>query len=144
MGYPMFFGGDVATLPVTDNPNVEGGAYATVPDYAKLLLMHLRGGLCGDERVLEEASVERMQEDRIATYGGVTYREEIPGYGFGWFVHRDDPGQFENRGAHGSVAWIDTELGYGVFFAIEATNQAGTDIRNATQPSLEDVFAVGR
>ncbi len=57
---------------MTDNPNIEGGGYANVSDYGKLLLMHLRCGLCGEERVLSEDAVARMQEDRLAEYGGTS------------------------------------------------------------------------
>ena len=69
--YPQEFDADPATLAPTDNPNMEGGAYITAPDYAELLLMHLRGGRCGDRQVLSSAAIDRMHADRIAEiYGG--------------------------------------------------------------------------
>ncbi len=73
LNYPSLFDGDVTRLVPTDNPNMEGGAYVTTGDYAKLLLMQLRGGMCGDEQVLSQASLDRMHSDRIgAVYGGET------------------------------------------------------------------------
>ena len=68
--YPTAFDADPSTLQATENPNMEGGAYVTPGDYAKLLLMHLRGGRCGDEQVLSQAALDRMHADRIGpTYG---------------------------------------------------------------------------
>ena len=37
LGYPVFFQADVANLPVTENPSIEGGAYTTLGDYGKVL-----------------------------------------------------------------------------------------------------------
>ena len=61
----MRFQGDPANLPSSDNPNVERGLYIDAADYGKLLLMHLRDGQCDGGRVLSEAAVRRMREDRI-------------------------------------------------------------------------------
>ena len=69
--YPVEFNSDPSTLIDTDNPNLEGGAYITAPDYGQLLLMHLRNGLCGDEQVLSQEALDTMHADRIAAaYGG--------------------------------------------------------------------------
>ncbi len=73
--YPDGFGGTgPSVLAATDNPNMEGGAYIDPPDYAELLLMHLRGGRCGDTQVLTDAAVDRMHADRIGqTFDGETF-----------------------------------------------------------------------
>lgn len=125
--YPAGFGGDPANLLPTDNPNMEGGAYASVADYGKLLLMHLRGGRCGDTRVLSEASVRRMREDRIIAYGGDT-GTGFEGYGFGWWIDRERPELAIDPGAYGAYAWIDEARGYGVFFGIEANTALGAEL----------------
>lgn len=125
--YPVEFAGDPATLRATDNPNMEGGAYTNVADYAKLLLMHLRGGECADGRVLSEAAVRRMHSDRIASYGGST-GAAFEGYGFGWWVDRDQPSLVIDPGAYGAYAWLDEERGYGAFFALEADTGLGTEL----------------
>ncbi|MBY0276864.1 beta-lactamase family protein, partial [Candidatus Binatia bacterium] len=125
--YPIDFAGDPSTLRPTDNPNMEGGAYANVADYAKLVLMHLRGGRCDGGRVLSEAAVRRMHTDRIASYGGTT-GTAFEGYGFGWWVDRDRPSLTIDPGAYGAYAWIDEERGYGAFFALEANTGVGTEL----------------
>jgi len=125
--YPEGFGGDPATLLPTDNPNMEGGAYATIGDYGKLLLMHLRGGTCGDRRVLSESSVRRMREDRIALYGAST-GTGYEGYGFGWWIDRDNPALAIDPGAYGAYAWIDEERGYAGFFALENNTAIGAEL----------------
>jgi CubicO group peptidase (beta-lactamase class C family) len=138
VAYPGFFTGDVSTLPKTDNPSIEGGAYVQARDYGKILLMHLRGGLCGSTRVLSEAAVARMQEDRIGeVYGGSTGRDTLAGYGMGWWVDRAHPGVVVDPGAYGAVAYLDNTRGYGVFIAVE---QSVGDLVAATKPALDALF----
>ena len=122
-GYPEMFDGDVTKLVPTDNPNMEGGAYVTTGDYAKLLLMQLHGGMCGDEQVLSQASLDRMQSDRIgAVYGGET--QTGSGYGMGWWVDRTS-GLLTDPGAFGAVPWLDLEDGYGAYLVIESDAATG-------------------
>jgi CubicO group peptidase (beta-lactamase class C family) len=140
--YPVGFGGDPSTLLPTDNPNMEGGAYIDVGDYAKLLLMHLRGGECDGARVLSEAAVRRMHGDRIASYGGST-GTAFEGYGFGWWVDRDQPSLIIDPGAYGAYAWLDDERGYGVFFALEANTGTGTELFVRLLPLVTSLFDAG-
>jgi CubicO group peptidase (beta-lactamase class C family) len=140
-GYPSFFMASVANLDRTANPNIEGGAYVTVPDYARILLMHLRGGRCGDTRVLSEAAVVRAQQDRIGpAYGGMTQDPTMPGYGLGWWVDRAHPGVVSDPGAYGSVAWLDNPRGYGAFIALESTATLGVQLRIQAKPILDAIF----
>ncbi len=121
--YPLQFNGDVTRLAPTDNPNMEGGAYLTTGDYAQLLLMQLRGGKCGDDQVLSQASLDRMQSDRIGeVYGG----EARPGmgYGMGWWVDKTS-GLINDPGAFGAVPWLDLEDGYGAYLVIESDATTG-------------------
>lgn len=139
LAYPAFFDGDPSLLPETDNPNIEGGAYINVEDYATLLLMHLRGGLCGDKRVLSEDAVERMQADRISVYGGSTPDPSRAGYGFGWWVDRDAP-VVVDPGAYGAVAALDLGRGYGVFIALESASDVGVSLFDEVKPALDSAF----
>ncbi len=121
--YPLMFGADVTRLVPTDNPNMEGGAYITPGDYAALLLMQLRDGMCGDEQVLSPDALDRMQSDRIGeVYGG----EARPGsgYGMGWWVDKAS-GMINDPGAFGAVPWLDVEDGYGAYLVIEADATTG-------------------
>lgn len=127
LGYPIGFDGDPETLEPTENPNMEGGLYTSVRDYGELLLMHLRGGTCGGNRVLSEESVWRMQEDRIQqVYDGSAGRGQ--GYGMGWWVSRDRPGWVSDGGAYGSFPWIDNERGYAAFSVIEGNSGVGSQL----------------
>ncbi len=139
LSYPTFFQGDPANLDPTENPSLEGGAYTTVEDYGKVLLMHLRGGLCGDTRVLSEAAVARMQEDRIASYNGGT-GGALGGYGMGWWVDRDHPGNVADPGAYGAIPWLDNPRNYGAFIALEAGAGNGAEIMNIAKPLADAVF----
>lgn len=135
LGYPSFFDGDPEDLDPTTNPNVEGGAYTDVRSYGEILLMHLRGGTCDGGRVLSEASVAAMQEDRIGRiYGGTSVDPTLPGYGLGWFVSRDEPGVVADQGAFGALPWIDNENGYGVMVIVEATPGATAGLRERLSP----------
>lgn len=128
-GYPDGFDGHPGVLMPSANPNMEGGAYVSIGDYGKLLLMHLRGGLCGDQRVLSEAAVRELHADRIAAmYDGSTGSNFVDGYGMGWWISREVPGLILDPGAYGSTAWIDEERGYGGFLVIEQTSDLGSEL----------------
>jgi CubicO group peptidase (beta-lactamase class C family) len=121
--YPKSFNADPATLQPTDNPNMEGGAYLAPGDYAKLLLMHLRGGRCDGGQVLSQAALDRMHADRIGpAYGGATPLGS--GYGMGWWVDRAT-GRLTDPGAYGAVPWLDLDDGYGAYLVIEADSGTG-------------------
>lgn len=139
--YPSFFDGDPSNLDATENPSVEGGAYTTAEDYGRILLMHLRGGECDGTQVLSTASVERMQRDRIGeVYGGTTIDPSLPGYGFGWWLDRDNPGIVADGGAYGSMPWLDLARGYGAMIILEGEATQGPLARIATKPALDAIF----
>jgi CubicO group peptidase (beta-lactamase class C family) len=157
VGYPETLNGNPDLLPVTSNPSIEGGMYTTVEDYGKLLLMHLRGGMCGETRVLSEAAVERMRMDRILSYGGSTeeqmrlilrgadpdaldYALNASGYGLGWWVDRAHPGVVFDPGAFGSQVWLDVPRGYGVLIAIEGNVVLGAELAHVAKPLADAVF----
>ena len=104
-----------------DNPSIEGGAISNLQDYAKLLLMHLNGGVCGETRVLSEESVAAMRVDRGGKHGEP--------YGLGWWiVPAEDGGEpylFWDPGAFGSVVWLDTARMIGGFVAIDVYTSIG-------------------
>jgi CubicO group peptidase (beta-lactamase class C family) len=136
--YPTTFQGVEANLQVTSNPSIEGGAYVTAPDYAKVLLMHLRGGMCDGGRVLSDASVLAMQEDRIAKYGGMTGNPLANGYGLGWWLATADR-VISDPGAYGAYPWLDLERGYGAMILIEVTSTVGGQLAAATKPVLDAI-----
>lgn len=123
-GYPAGFDGDPGNLLPTDNPNMEAGVYTDMADYGALLLMHLRGGLCGDNRVLSEDAVRQLHADRIGeAYGGSAGVQT--GYGMGWWIDRFGGSRILDPGAYGSTAWLDEDRGYGGFLVIERTSGRG-------------------
>ncbi len=133
--YPRSFNADPATLQPTDNPNMEGGAYLAPRDYAKLLLMHLRGGRCDANQVLSQAALDRMHADRIGpVYGG----EALPGtgYGMGWWVDRAS-GRISDPGAYGAVPWLDLDDGYGAYLVLEADSGTGLELAGLLFDAVE-------
>ncbi len=142
--YPAGIDGDVTVLAPTDNPNMEGGAYVTPPDYAELLLMHLRDGRCGETQVLSPEAVERMHTDRVGpAYGGTKKDGEPTAYGLGWWVDEDDPAIIEDGGAFGAVPWLDLDDGYGVFLLVERTNKDGQRLADTIAPLVEEQLGSG-
>ena len=139
--YPEFFQADLANLDPTDNPNLEGGMYSTIEDYAQILLMHLRGGTCGENRVLSEASVARMQEDRIAdAYDGTTTLDPtMPGYGLGWWMTRPKT-IISDTGAYGASPWMDVTRGYAAMFLMEGKAEQGALFRIESTPIIEQIL----
>lgn len=97
-----------------DNAHIEGGAITNLQDYAKLLLMHLHGGRCGDTQVMSPESVAFMQENRAAHLG--------VNYGMGWWLIPGDAQRSTvvyDPGAFGAVSWLDMERGIGGYVAID-------------------------
>ncbi len=129
-GYPVGFDGDLSKVPVTDNPNLEGGAYTTSGDYGKLLLMHLRDGLCGENEVMSAAAVDTLHTDRLLEVLGpdvVTGFGGLDGYGYGWWHDRSTPAVLLDPGAWGATAWLDTDRKYAGFILVEDSS-AGTPL----------------
>jgi len=128
--YPDVGDDVVSLLAPTENPSILGGAYTTADDLAVLLLMQLRDGMCGDERVLSTESLDRMHEDRVArVYDGgnelLDPETFLPtgvvwGYGMGWNTDRLT-GRLGAASPFGQQAWLDLDNGYGVLLLLEAT-----------------------
>jgi len=120
------------------NPNMEAGAISNLDDYAKILMMHLNGGVCGEERVLSQEAIDEMRTDRGTAVGG-------PAYGFGWWItlpeDDTDPSLFYDPGAYGAVAWIDLECGYGAYFALETSSEDGMELYSRVRPEAENALA---
>jgi CubicO group peptidase (beta-lactamase class C family) len=135
--YPTAFDGDPATLAPVDNPNMEGGAYTTTGDYAELLLLHLRDGMCGDTQVLSPDALDRMHRDRVAEAYAGDAATDNPGYGMGWWVDRES-GRISDPGAFGTVPWLDLENGYGAYLVIEATSILGQGLAEQLFGPVED------
>ncbi len=125
--YPVEFEADPSTLKVTDNPNMEGGAYINAGDYASLLLMQLRGGKCGDTSVLSQDAIDTMHRDRIGDVYSGNAGDPDTGYGMGWWVHRDT-GLLTDNGAYGTVPWLDLDGGFGAYLVVEATGELGSHL----------------
>ena len=72
--------------------------------------------------MLSQASLDRMQSDRIGeVYGGTTRRDRG---GMGWWVDNTS-GLLTDPGAFGAVPWLDLEDGYGAYLVIEADATTG-------------------
>ena len=115
-------------LAPTETPAILGGAYTTADDAAALLLMYLRDGMCGDERVLSTESLDRMTEDRIArVYDGGSPPDpfgRVWGYGMGWYTDRET-GRTGNAGIFGSNMSIDRDDGIAALLILESSWAVG-------------------
>jgi hypothetical protein len=87
---------------------------------AKLLLMHLRDGMCEENRVISREAVLSMQADRA---GDISPNS----YGLGWWMSRrswmaEEDGLYllRDTGKYGSIAWLDTKRMIGGFVPIDA------------------------
>lgn len=139
--YPVEFDGDPSVLSDTANPNMEGGAYITAPDYAQLLLMHLRDGRCGDAQVLSADALAQMHADRIGdVYGGSAGSS---GYGMGWWIDRAS-GRLTDQGAYGAVPWLDLDSGHGAYLVVEADGATGIALADQLFGPVADAVTAGR
>ncbi len=139
--YPPEFDGNTSLLVDTDNPNIEGGAYITSGDYAKLLLMQLRGGRCDGGQVLSAEALDWMHADRIGdVYDGSAGPNM--GYGMGWWVDRTT-GRLTDPGAYGAVPWLDLDDGYGGYLVIEADAGTGNELASMLYGPVEEILGTG-
>lgn len=108
------FDGNPASLIGRENPHLEGGAISNLQDYAKLLLLHLREGRCGETQVASPESLAKMRENRSPSDANL--------YGMGWFILPGENGQatiYYDPGAFGAIAWLDMERNIGGYVAID-------------------------
>ena len=117
-GNPWFdlnsFDGNPDSLIGKQNAHVEGGAITSLQDYAKLLMLHLRDGQCGDSQVVSAESLALMRENLAGDLG--------TDYGMGWWIIPGEDGEstiYYDPGAFGAVSWIDLERGIGGYVAID-------------------------
>lgn len=113
------FDGNPDSLIGKQNAHIEGGAITNMRDYAKILLMHLRGGRCGDNQVLSQESVDFMQIDRAGDLG-------TP-YGMSWWIESGDEDTsaiYYDPGAFGAISWVDMERGIGGYVGIDDYSRA--------------------
>ncbi len=136
-GYPTVFAGDPDGVAETANPNIEGGGYVSMTDYAQLMLMHLRGGTCGDNQVLSQESLDTMHADRVsAVYDGNAGGPGF-GYGMGWWVDRET-GRISDGGAFGTVPWLDLDDGYGAYIVIEDESDTGQALKTEIEELVHE------
>jgi CubicO group peptidase (beta-lactamase class C family) len=140
--YPPDFDGDVGLLAPTDNPHMEGGLYIAPPDYAELLLLHLRGGRCGDTQVFTTDSLAALHTDRLDEFGGAT--QAGTGYGWGWWIERDDSYRITDPGAYGAVPWLDLDGGFGAYLVLEADSTLGVTLAAQLYDPVEAAITQGR
>jgi CubicO group peptidase (beta-lactamase class C family) len=154
LSYPTDIQGRAENVAASENPSMEAGVFTNLDDYAKILSIHLSGGVCGwgssAKQVLSKSAVEAMRVDYVAGYGqrawlGFPGAETLEGYGMGWWIDRKNPGIFVDEGAWGATPWIDLNRGYAAFIVIENNFTNGDIARRRTQPMLEAAFdASGR
>ena len=140
--YPEDFRGDPSNIPDTDNPSIGAGAYSNVNDYSKVLLMHLREGSCGAERVLSSDMVRAMQADSVPE--GVTlpiWRPHATNYGMGWWKHEDEPGLLIDSGAFGARSLLHPDDDWGAIFIMEDESVHGTELRKRLVPVIRAAIA---
>jgi CubicO group peptidase (beta-lactamase class C family) len=113
------FTGHPDSLTGRSNPHAGGGAITNLQDMAKLLLLHLREGVCDNNRVLSPEAVSFMQVERKTGLSTANPVWETRTYGMGWWGRPELPDVIYDTGLYGSVAWIDTKRMIGGFVAVE-------------------------
>lgn len=138
--HPPGFDNNPDVLVATANPNIEAGAYSTTTDYAALMLMHLRGGVCGDTKVLSQEALDAMHGDRISSAYDGHAGSHVTGYGMGWWVDRMT-GTISDPGAFGSVPILDLDDGWGMLLMTESNSGLATSFAEKLRPLIDDAVA---
>ncbi len=110
--------GSADSLIGQDNPATGGGAISNLEDYAKIILMYLRDGKCGDTQVITPESIASMKKDRS---GGLPSSGGLPnGWGYGLGMYLAAPTGYPwHEGYFGSIFWIGDDRGIGGFIAVD-------------------------
>lgn len=140
--YAEALDGEPVDIPPSDNPVIAGGAYTTIADYGEVLLMHLRGGRCGEQRVLSTAMVQTMQEAMVPE--GVPlpiWRFEAVNYGMGWWWFEEGPAPFVDTGAWGARSVLHPEEGWGAILIIEVNTAIGSIMYRDIVPHIREAVA---
>jgi CubicO group peptidase (beta-lactamase class C family) len=138
--HPQAF--DPENLPPTENPVIASGAYSTVNDYSKVMLMHLDGGICGHaapNRVLSPEMVQLMQEDHVPE--GVTlpdWRPEAVNFGVGWWrwSFEEDTRLMAISGAFGARAFLHQDADWAAIVILEAGGLEGNVMYQTIVPLI--------
>lgn len=138
--HPPGFDNNPEILGATANPNIGAGAYSTTTDYAALMLMHLRGGVCGDTTVVSHEALNVMHNDRIAEAYGGHAGSHVTGYGMGWWVDRMT-GTISDPGAFGSVPILDLDDGYGMLLMTESSSGLAGTLADELLPLVDEAVA---
>jgi len=91
--------GTVESLLGRNNPSLEGGAITNIHDYAKLLLMQINGGKCGENQIISPEGLAYMRIDRGSMVGSGDFGVETAGdatnqgYGLGWWIDPVEEGE---------------------------------------------------
>ena len=134
--HPPGFDSNPGQLADTANPHID------LQQYARLLLMHLQDGRCGDTQILTSESLATMHADRIAdAYDGDAYSPGT-GYGMGWWVDRES-GRISDGGAFGSTPWLDLADGYGVHLLTESNSGTSGELAGLLYDVIDDAVAAG-
>ena len=115
----------------------------TAEDYFRLLQMHLAGGTCGQERILEASTVAQMQMDQ--TQGvpiALSPYEDGRRYGFAWWLSPQGQAADEVsvQGALGATPWIDRDHHFAAFLLTTRGLREATTLWSQLRAPLRQVF----
>lgn len=158
-------GVDVNSIPKTKNPVIGSGAISTVGDLGKMLLMHLNGGACEQQRFMSPTRVTEALTDHVPQPSGselvspVADRRdvllgfqdgsadtwEVKNYGMGWYRYefKGAPPVFVAPGAWGSRLVLVPEEGWGAAIVMEATTHQGDVLLGKIFPHIRDAVLQG-
>lgn len=120
-------------------PLISGGIVVTLEEYAKILMMQLNDGMCGDNEVISKAGIDSIREDRYPA----SAKAENPnvGYGLGTRIKINDAGQAEyynHGGAFGARWWYDIERGYGALLIFEKLDLIAVNQEQTRNPFIDE------
>lgn len=137
---------DYVALGATTNYRIAGGMGTTMPDFSKLLIMHLNYGKFNNAQVIDSLTVKMMQTDQTngvplngTPYAGDPLRKNFR-YGYGVWVEQETNGettQYGSQGAFGFTPWIDRCRNIACVFFVRRTlgiiQPTHTQLRNLVE-----------
>lgn len=138
------------------NPNPAGGLVTTGREYMRFLVMQLRRGLDGNDRLLSEASIAAQRAEQWRPSTVIAYSPYVVAlgkdyhYGLGVWRECETPAdatacdaalRVSSTGAFGFAPWIDVQADYAAAIMTRQPTAPGTGDNVRTSEALEAALA---
>lgn len=128
-----------------DTGRLGGGGRTRAGDYAKLLRLHLSGGLHEGKRLFRPALIEEMQRSNGSAFTNpLNGAGDFKGYGMGWWFDElessGEPRVISDPGLWGAYPWLDRRRRYAGLVFMRGQLKDGAAVYRQLRPQIERIL----